>query len=371
MNQFKKTIKKNAFDEDTLLAQLYQRADRDGLRSNWAKAPKETTMKKKSFWFLGLAVVIALAIIVSNPFNSFKKDNSNIVAAIISVDINPSFELSVNNAGIVIKIEALNADAQSLDTSALLHQPAEVAIDSIVALATTAGFIDTNNLDDDYVVVSTVLMADTKAELGDVLQTRLRDRIQLSDPLQCVDLVQIKATLQERQLARDKDVPVGLYVINGMIQNQDGEMMSVKEFFANNENKVAIQKRAQITQVSEAKIRLRIETALKKMDAAGINTIELRTRLQNANLEDMLKIQSETRTRLNTPVNPGNVTGEGPGNGSGMQQGTQAPSGSGMQQGTQTPTGTPPTDSNAIGTGTNQPADAGTGGSETNRFGKN
>jgi len=366
MNQFKKNIHKNAFDEDAMLAQLYQRADKDGLRSNWAKAPKEHTMKKRSLWFISLAVVVALAVIVYNPFNNVNKDNSNVVAAIISVDINPSFELSVNNAGLVIKIEALNADAQSMDTSALLHQPAEVAVESIVALATKAGFIDTTDLEDDYVVVSTALMDGTKAELGDTLQTKLIDRIHLSDPLQCVDLVQIKATLQERQQARDRDIPVGLYVINGMIQNQNGVMLSVKEFFANDANKVSIQERAQITEVSEAKMRLRIDTALQKMDSAGINTIELRTRLQNANLADMLKIQSEVRTKLNAPVNPGNGgngSGEGSGSGTSTQQSTQTQTGTSTGSGTQNPDSSQP-----VGTGSDlsgQPSDAGIGGNGT------
>ncbi|MGB7594209.1 MAG: hypothetical protein WBL80_01440 [Erysipelotrichaceae bacterium] len=386
MNQFKKNIQKNAFDEDAMLAQLYQHADKDGLRPNWAKAPKEPAMKKRNLWFIGLAVVLAVAIIVSNPFSYFNKDKTNVVAAIISVDINPSFELSVNNAGIVIKIEALNADAQSIDTSALLHESAEVAVESIVALAIKAGFIDTADLEDDYVVVSTVLMSGTKAELGDTLQTKLRDRIHLSDPLQCVDLVQIKATLQERQQARDKDVPVGLYIINGSIQNQNGAMLSVKEFFANDANRAAIQQRAQITLVSETKIRLRIETVLKKMDDAGISTIELRTRLQNANLADMLKIQSEVRTRINAPVDPGNGgSGTENGSGNGTQQGTDSGNGSGTQQGTQTQTGITsdsdsgitesgqPTDSGTGSDTSGQPDGSGTGGSGTGtyRFGNN
>lgn len=373
MNQIKKTIKKNAFNEDTMLALLYQRADRDGLRSNWVKTPKEPTMKKRGLWLIGLSVIVALAIVVALPFSNLNKNNSTVVAAIISVDINPSFELSLNSAGLVIKIDALNADAQSMDTSTLLHEPVEVAVDSIVAWATEAGFIDTSDLEDDYVVVSTVLTAEAKAELGDVLQTKLQDRIHLSDPLQCVDLVQLKATLQERQQARDKDIPVGLYMLNELIQNQNGKMLNIKEFFANNENLLAIQTRAQITQLTEANIRLRIETALQKMDSDGINTVELRTRLQNASLTDMLKIQTEVRTKLNAPTDSGNPNSgpaEGAGNGTGTQQGSGSGNGTGTQTqtgtqqstqtGTQTQTGTPP-ESGSVNPDNSQPAEAGSG----------
>jgi hypothetical protein len=194
MNQFKKSIKENALNEDAMFANIIQRAENDGLRSAWAKAPKESSMKKRSLFVIGLAFVLTFAILIINPL-SLGKDQSKVVAAVISVDINPSFELSVNPAGLVIKIDALNDDAKTIVTTDLIGDPIEEVVDAIIALSAEAGFIDITDLEDDYVVVSTVVSEGISAEIGDTLQTRLHDRIQLSDTLQCINLVQIKATL--------------------------------------------------------------------------------------------------------------------------------------------------------------------------------
>jgi hypothetical protein len=358
MNQFQKNIKSNALNEDRMLANIYARAEKDGLRSGWAKAPKESVMKKRGLIYLGLAFVLTFTIIVSNPLNWFAKDNSNVVAAIVSVDINPSFELSVNNAGLVIKIDALNVDAQSLDTADLIGMPIEEAVDAIVVLAAEAGFIDLTDLEDDYIVVSTVVSEGTPAELGDTLQTRLHDRIQLSDTLQCINFVQIKATLQEQAQARDEDIPVGLYVINGMIQTQNGELLTVREFFADDENKLAIQTRAQITEVTLDKIRERLETALNTLDQSGVDTTELRTRLENAGTADMIQIQSEVKNQINKPDDSGN----GNGNGAGTQEGNGTENQTENRTNTETQTGTP-TETGSVSETGEQSSDSETGGS--------
>ncbi|TXT16758.1 MAG: hypothetical protein FD133_1689 [Erysipelotrichaceae bacterium] len=312
MNQFKKNLKKNAFDEDVMYNSILQRASKDGLRSAWAKAPKESTMLKRGLIFISMTFILIFSLFIFNPLGLFGKDQSKVVAAVISVDINPSFELSVNNGGLVIKIEALNDDAKSLDTDDLLGEPVEEVVDAIVSLATEAGFIDITDLEDDYVLVSTVLIKGTANQVGDMIQQRIRDRIHLSDPLQNVNLVQIKATLQEQMQARSKDVPVGLYVINGMIQTPNGQYISVKEFFSNSENKEAIKNRAQFNEIPEAKIRERISAALTELDEAGVDTTQLRTRLENASKETMIQIQSEVKKQINKKDGSGNDDAPGP-----------------------------------------------------------
>ena len=341
MKNNSKTTTQRPFDEATMLRLIYQKADQQGLRSGWAKAPQENAVKKHRVLWIGLALISVFALILFNPLGSLTPDKSKTVAAIISIDINPSFELSVNDTGIVLKIDALNADAKSLSIQDLIGLPSEEAIDKIVGRAETAGFIDTSDLEDDYVLVSTVLMEKTKAELGDTLQTRLQDRIRLSDSLQCINLVQIKATLQEQFQAREKEIPIGLYVINATIQNQNGEILTVKEFFSSEENRNAIKNRAKINKVTNDKVRERVETALAQLEDKGIDTTEIRTRLENAGDSEMQQIQNEVKNQVNQQGNPDNGNGEPNQEGSGSQSGSTE--GSGSQSG--------------------QPSDAGNGGS--------
>lgn len=329
MNNFRKSFNKNSFNEDKMLSILYKRAEKDGLRSQWAKAPKESKMKKTIIWAIGLVTVLVLGIVLTNQFPHM---NDNVVMASISVDINPSFELDVNKNGIVLSIDALNEDAQSLDTSDLIGLDSAEAIERIVQLATEAGFIDPLDLEDDYVVVTTVMANEGNDNIIDTLNLHLQERIQNSGILQGVNVIEIKANIAQKMEAEGKDVPVGLYVLHGMVTSPDGTILSAKDFFSKQGNLDALklQNNVRVHAVSEQKIRERIELALNKMEGNGIDSTELRTRLQNASLEDMLRIQSEVQKKLNVPVDSGKDNsnqGEDKGNSDAGNQGSSTDQG--------------------------------------------
>jgi len=287
-------------------------------------------MKKKSIFVFGLAVVVLFGIVFANSLNLFKQDTSNVVAAIVAVDINPSFELSTNSEGIVLKVEAMNEDAKTLASSDLVGKPVAEAIDLIVQRASQSGFIDIEDLEDDYVVVSTVLMEKTAEAVRDQLHTQLQDRIRLSDTLQSMNVVELKAERIAQFEANEKEIPLGLYVLKGMVNLPDGTAMTVKEFFSNAENKEQVKNKVQLTEATQEKVRERIELALNKLENAGVDTTELRTRLQNASVDQMLQIQSEVRNKQEDPGQGGNDNGNGDGNtndDSGNQQGSGSDSG--------------------------------------------
>lgn len=310
MNNFKKSFKENSFNEDKLLSMLYERAEKDGIRSKWAKAPKESKMKKSIIWAIGLVTVLVLGLVLTNQFPLM---NDNVVMASISVDINPSFELDVNKNGIVLDVEALNDDAKTLDTTDIIGMESADAIELIVQLATTAGFIDPLDLEDDFVVVTTVLSNEGSEQLLETLNLQLQEKIQNSGTLQGVNVVEIKADIAQKMEAEGKEVPVGLYVLHGMVTTPDGTILSAKEFFSKQGNLEAIklQNNVRVHAVTEQKIRERIELAIGKLESNGQDATELRTRLQNASLEDMLRIQSEIQNKLNAPVDSGNGMNQG------------------------------------------------------------
>lgn len=314
MQDFKNKIKANAFNEDKMLSTLYQRIDKDHLRSKWQKRPKESFMKKKGFLFLSLVFVLVVGVFIANPGKWF--GDTKIVAAYISVDINPSFELATDNDGYVLSVTSLNDDALSLETTDLVGMSIEDAVDTIVQRATDAGFIDPTDLIDDYVVVTTVVTTDATADLQTTLSNRLALRVQNSDTLQSINLVEMTATDEEQTAARSCDTPLGVYLLNQAINRSTDNMLSVGQFFADNNNAQTIQTRAKLTTLSETKLKERLALALNKMDNAGVDTTELRQRLENANLETALQIQNEVKQSENglKSGNEGAVDQTGKGN---------------------------------------------------------
>ena len=163
----------------------------------------------------------------------------NMAFAMISVDINPSFEVYVDANGNVLSIEAINEDAKTLDVSLFVGLPAQEAVADIIDSAETAGFINTEDQSDDYVLVTTVLLEEENPDnqkkqdnLGQLIRERVEAAGELGDTTK---VAIIKATKVELFEAREKDVPMGLYVINGMIEN-NGEMIPVSEFVKNKEH---------------------------------------------------------------------------------------------------------------------------------------
>lgn len=157
----------------------------------------------------------------------------------MSLEINPSFALYTDATGKVIEIEAVNDDAKTLQVSTLVGLPVDDAISNIIAQATTAGFINSTDEVEDYVIVSTVLLtaanedSDKKQdELNNQIEKGLAEDETLDDSL---NIAVIKASQVEMFEAKGKDVPMGLYVINGMIEN-NGVMIPVSEFVSNSDN---------------------------------------------------------------------------------------------------------------------------------------
>jgi len=301
MRHLKDSIQQHAFNEDHLLKSIKAQASLDGLSSQWAKQPKENTMKKKYLgWILGM-MVIAVGIWTLNP-----KVEAPIITqtlAIVTVDINPSFALSVDESHLVVSIVAQNEDALTIDTSSILGLPVGQAINDLVQLTSDAGFIDLLDLEDDFVVVTQVMEDGTSVEMMDQIHLNLEQHLQTDTALQSVQVIQLKASQVEFFEAQEKDVPVGLYVLNGNVAQADGSYLSAKEFFSKAGNLEALQSQAAVHTQSETLLRTRIEMALTELEAQGMLTTELRTRLEVANLSELQALQTELMTTYQAQLN--------------------------------------------------------------------
>ncbi len=324
-NPLKQSIHEKAYNEDRLLNAIMMQAESEGLTSSSKR--RIPFMRKFAKLTLSLGLAAVLSVFALSAFGVIQLfPSNNVVAAVYALDINPSFELSVNPQDKVIEITAVNADAETIDFDDLIGLPAEEAVESLIERAEAAGFIDLEDLEDDFVVITTVAQKDQYREQSEGLHARLRERIEQNTMLQAMNVVTIKATLAQLMEARGDDVPVGLYVLHVMVTSPDGTILSAKEFFAKEGNLEAIQEKAQIQLMTQERIRARLETALNKLEDAGVDTTELRTRLQNAGELDMLQIQAEVRRKMHQhgPGNDdsGNDDSGNPDNGSGDGSGS-------------------------------------------------
>ena len=255
MKTKQKSKQVNFFDQDEMLNHIYLRAQRDGLRPS-IHTKKENFMKKT--WFKGLlTLAVATSFIfvfmtqVMAPENTPESVISTVVdkavVAYVSIDINPSFEVSVLEDDTVSAIEQLNEDALSIDVSDLIGQDISVVLEAIVTRATEAGFINTEDLLEDYVLVTTVMDDDTNIELHERLTLKLQTKIHESEMLNTMNVVQMKSDMTTKLEAEGANVPVGLYVINGQVIQEDGTYLSAREFFSNSENLNQLKNTYQIT----------------------------------------------------------------------------------------------------------------------------
>lgn len=353
MRQIKKSLNKYAFNEDELLKRIQMQAKQEGLNSRWSKA-KENTMKKNGLFKWGLLTFLVIGVALMVPLLTPK---SNSVMAYVSVDINPSFELTVLEDQTVSEIEALNEDAQSLMISDLIGLPQDEVIDAIVNRSADAGFIDLLDLEDDYVLITTVPAKDATEPELDQLSLQLQERIQVSEMLQSVNVVEIKTDLITKFEAEEKNVPIGLYVINGQVLQVDGTYLSAKEYFSNNDNlnQLQAQLKVKLTLHTEEKVRERIEATLNQLEGQGLNIEAYRQRLDNANSETLNQIQAELLNQIkdqeNRPFEPKD-------NGNKPDQSTDTPSNSNNGENTNGSNASPTNGSDASptnGQGSNSP----------------
>ena len=287
MNKLEKSIQKNTFNQDEMFHRI--QAESYGMKSNTLFGG---TPMKKVIGLIALSFTLIFAVWFGFNQNDIARNEE--VVMLVGVDINPSFELSVNRNNNVVKIEALNDDAKTIDVSDLIDEPVEDVVEEIIRRATEAGFIDLIDLDEDFVVVTTVSLEDDEDD-QDEFEEEMEKKIRDSEFLQSLNIVQIKATQREKFEAEGKNIPVGLYVINGYVLQEDGTFLSAKEFFSDPENKEKISNRSNITLEKQEKLKLRLEETLSNLELNGFDATQYRLRLEVATFEQMLEIQAELK----------------------------------------------------------------------------
>jgi hypothetical protein len=245
---------------------------------------------------LGLIVSLAVAFLFVSmtQFGLFGTKDTTITA-VYALDINPSFEISVNKQDKVVLITAVNDDALTITVDDLYGKDSAYVIEELLKRAKEAGFIDDTDLVDDYVVLTTIPMTDEDEDQTDELEDKVEKRIKDSEFLSGLNVAVIKGDLVTLRLAEGKKVPIGLYVINGMVKQPDGTYLSAKEFFSNPEYRATFQTQHDIKTAKLDRVKARILEALDQLDLAGVDTTELRTALETATGIDLIDLMADVR----------------------------------------------------------------------------
>lgn len=259
MNQIKKSIQTYALNEEKVLKK--------------AQPSRHFGFKLATAFALGLVLMFAL-------LPSLRPTPAIAYTAIVRVEINPAFDILVDENDKVVDITPLNEDAQDFDKGPYLDGDVTLAIEAIIAYAIEKGFIDENALESDVVSITTVLDEEKEdeevKEAVDNLGQRIKTRMMNQEEEFKVNVVFIKATLRELFEAAGKEVPLGLYVIQGKVLQEDGSLIPMKEYLKEDHPEQSL---VQLKRSVHAEVRA-LEATIREMRRNGEDTSELEAELE-------------------------------------------------------------------------------------------
>lgn len=272
---------------------------------------------KKLLMMTGVMIILSGLIVL---YNIFDTNTVDVAATVVMIDINPSVKITLDEDEKVISVKAMNDDAKTLNYDDIIGLDVEVAIEIIVLDAKAAGYINENDLEEDYVLITTIPLNNGQDKTEKVKE-KIRNRIENSDELQSVNVAIIKANKVEMLEAEGKKVPVGLYVVNGKI-TVDGEEMTVKAYFSNSYNVNKFKEKGTVVEKRAEKKREQLMRYLLRVEKEGvdISSYLLAMDAPDADLDEITsQLKQSEKERKNQ--NKGNKQGEEKGGNSNKSKG--------------------------------------------------
>jgi|LGVF01.2.fsa_nt_gb hypothetical protein len=271
-------------------------------------------MSKKIFFLYVIVIIIFIVFVGCSAI-----DEENVAEAIVlTIEINPSVKLSLDSDQMVVAFKTLNADAETLILNDIVGKDAVLAVEMIISKAMNAGFITEEDLEEDFVMITTVPMNDNSKEV-DNLGQRIKEYIHESDEMKSVNIAMIKATKVELREAEGKKIPIGLYIIKGSITTE-GNTISVKEYFSKEENIEKFKQKGEVIEKNQEKRIEQVNRYLDRVESQGYDVSSFRSRLnqEDVNVKSLTKeirktIKIEKKSNKN-PSNEGNGKSKSKGN---------------------------------------------------------
>ncbi|PKM55700.1 MAG: hypothetical protein CVV00_02970 [Firmicutes bacterium HGW-Firmicutes-5] len=124
---------------------------------------------KKASSMLALILVLILTSIVA-----FGQNGSREIYAVVSVDINPSIELNLNQSGSVVGYKSFNKDGQKILSKSLLNQDLDSALSEVILSAQDKGYL----VDRDMILISSTVLKSSDAKLDSTEDPTIEEHIE-------------------------------------------------------------------------------------------------------------------------------------------------------------------------------------------------
>lgn len=170
-------------------------------------------VENRSYMNVAIAACLALLMIIGLPMLTI--DSFVESYAVVSLDINPSFQYEVNSDYQVTEVFALNEDAEGLLDETWLGKPLKVVLMDAIAKAAEAEYLTE---DRDVVLLSFASVEETE-ELEGILES-----VTESDD---INFIIIETDMETVEAAEDEEVSVGRKALSKELDKEDPEAIDL------------------------------------------------------------------------------------------------------------------------------------------------
>lgn len=285
MDKLKQTFNDNLLNEDKILMSINKKIK-----------PKNSWLYNRNIQIsFGLLTLIIISLLITNiiqfqPNKSIKTigittPRNQLAYALVSIDINPSFELYVDKNDKVIEINSINDEAETLDIDQLIGFEVQDVVESLIKQAQDKGYINSLDTNQDTVIISTINYGIDGEKLIRNIQVKLGSSLNID---RNVKSYIIQATEDDREEAKKENISLGIYMLNGIIQN-NGVPMSVQKFVSDLNNLEVLEEYAEKTNGSEL-VEI-IQALIIELVSKGIDVTTFQSRLnsEGEDLEELIE----------------------------------------------------------------------------------
>ena len=181
---------------------------------------KENSFSYKNM--LGYAAVLAVMLLSISFIANFSAINNlfTATAAIVSVDINPSIELKVDNKHKVIKATPLNADAHEILSDQLKGLDIEDAVFVLILNAKEKQYLTAER---NSILISSVAMKNNFVLDKENLRQRIEAKLEEEHEIDEILIAYIEGNKEDIREARKQNLSIGKYEIfkKSIVENQE------------------------------------------------------------------------------------------------------------------------------------------------------